>query len=266
MLVGGMKSIMQIMRDNKITPTAATLTTMLTSLPWTTEAENELIKEGEAMGVKFDTDFFNMIIKRRGLRGDLSAAKEMVVVMQSKHLPVDIVTFGVLSIACTSRTSCLQFLKDMSCSGFTPNLEIISTLLNGAIRRNDFYLIVKLMQEMQERNVTPDPKVIEYLENAKNRTENYLLSIEHGKINKRPESVQVMQSHFDSFKLFYKSWLKNVKLQVPQSFQQQFDFELPDNPKYGFYKFEKEMRKKMNERMYGQESLEEYALPDDQVD
>ena len=245
MMVGGLKSLLNLMKSHSIVATAATLTTLLSCVPQTREAEEALINQE---GVKLDTDFFNMIIKRRSLRNDFKGVQLILREMQSRHLSVDIITFGVLSLACDSQSRGLQLLKDMKESGFTPNLEIISTLIKNACKRRDFPFVIFLLQEMSHLGIDPDPRVIEYLEKTKMATQRWLQFKERTSMTERGI---IISKNFDDFKLFYSSWLKRVKIEIPTPVEQQFDFEIPVPPKKMFYDFEKDMKKKLYEKKYG---------------
>ena len=245
MMVGGLKSLLNLMKSHSIVATAATLTTLLSCIPQTREAEEILMNQEE---VKLDTDFFNMIIKRRSFRNDFKGVQLILREMQSRHLSVDIITFGVLSLACNSRSRGLQLLKDMKESGFTPNLEIISSLIKNSCKRRDFPFVIFLLQEMSILGIDPDPRVIEYLEKTKMTTQRWLHFKERTSMT---ENETIISKNFDDFKLFYSSWLKRVKIEIPTPVERQFDFEIPVPPKQLFYDFEKDMKKKLYEKKYG---------------
>lgn len=249
MAVGGVMGLLSDMKENNVTPTAATLTTLLSSIPSNNKTEEELVREATKLGVKFDTDFFNMVIKKRGKRRDINAAKQVLLWMQERHLPVDIVTFGVLALACTNRHESMQLLTDMKDCGFSPNLEIFGVLVDKACKRQDCSFVVFLLQEMESKGVKPDPKLLQVLEKFKNICHNHLIN--HERQGTTRENVTHMQRGFDEFKLFYKTWLKRVKVEVPRREEEQFDFKIPENPRHKMFLFEKEMRQKIKERREG---------------
>jgi pentatricopeptide repeat domain-containing protein 1 len=257
LVVGGVTFLLNDMKENRVIPTATTLTTLLPCIPDTNEAEEQLVNEATKLNVRLDADFFNMIIKRRGVRNDLNAARQVLLWMQERHLSVDIVTFGVLSLACTNRSSCLQLLTDMKDCGFSPNIEILGALIRKACHRFDYTFLVFLLKQMESKCINPDPKVIQLLEKCKNSSQNFFLTEERK--GEAGNDFNQKQKGFDEFKLFYKSWLKRVRVEVPRREQEQFDFEIPKNPRHKMYEFEKEMKKKIQEKKFGPSS------PDDEV-
>lgn len=75
MVCGGVPGIMDHLRDMCVRPDAKTITLLLDCLPADCTSEAELIAEADKMGVALDVDFFNILIKRRALRGDKEQAR-----------------------------------------------------------------------------------------------------------------------------------------------------------------------------------------------
>lgn len=75
MLLGGFSGFIDEMETADVRPDVKTCTQLLDSLPSTREAEHELIDRIRKMRIWCDTDFFNMLMKRRILRKDYDGAK-----------------------------------------------------------------------------------------------------------------------------------------------------------------------------------------------
>lgn len=75
MLLGGIDSFIAELEESKVRPNVKTFSQLLYSIADTQEAEHELIEKMRYMRVRADTDFFNLLMKRRILRGDHNGAK-----------------------------------------------------------------------------------------------------------------------------------------------------------------------------------------------
>lgn len=75
LLVGGLTGFLSDMVNNQCNPDIKTFTLLLDVIPNTTAAEKELLHKLKDNNVKPDIDFYNMVMKRRCLRGDYEGAK-----------------------------------------------------------------------------------------------------------------------------------------------------------------------------------------------
>lgn len=75
MLLGGFSGFINEMEKAGVWPNVKTFAQMLETIPSTRDAENELIERIRKMRVWCDTDFFNLLMKRRILRRDYEGAK-----------------------------------------------------------------------------------------------------------------------------------------------------------------------------------------------
>lgn len=75
LLLGGLSGFTKEMELLKIRPQVKTFSQLLDCVPQTREAEHELIEKMREVRVRADTDFFNLLMKRRILRGDDAGAK-----------------------------------------------------------------------------------------------------------------------------------------------------------------------------------------------
>lgn len=75
MILGGLNGVIAEFEENKVRPNVKTFSQLLYSIPATQAAEHELIEKMRYMRVRADTDFFNLLMKRRILRKDHEGAK-----------------------------------------------------------------------------------------------------------------------------------------------------------------------------------------------
>ena len=74
-LFGGVEGILQKMKNDGVNPDVKTFTYLIESIPGNIRAEETLIKTAYAKKVDLDLDFYNMLIKKRAVRGAKKDAK-----------------------------------------------------------------------------------------------------------------------------------------------------------------------------------------------
>lgn len=79
MLLGGLDAFIAELEETKVRPDTKTFSLLLDVIESTTDAENDLIQKMRYMRVRADTDFFNLLMKRRILRKDYDGAKVNIV-------------------------------------------------------------------------------------------------------------------------------------------------------------------------------------------
>ena len=259
-LIGGLDGVCQMMREAKVKPTAATATQLLDSLPGDSKFEKALIENMKEMGVRLDTDFYNMLIKRRCYRRDLLLARQTLVEMQNDYLYPDIVTFGVMSLGCSTEVQGVQLINDTKRSGFKLNNEIVGGLIKNATVRQNYDYLLTLLKVMKTEGINPEPIILENISVAIEKTERALLDIERGNVKDPPPPFDEKNYaiNFDRFKRYFIKWLKSIEVEVPKKFSQQFEFEMTERPKAKFDKFAYEMRTKIRAR-----KNKELGLPED---
>lgn len=75
LLVGGMESYLNDMKENECTPDIKTYSLLLDVIPSTLTIEKQLLSKMKKRKVKIDVDFFNMLMKKRVMRQDYDNAK-----------------------------------------------------------------------------------------------------------------------------------------------------------------------------------------------
>ncbi|RWS15275.1 pentatricopeptide repeat-containing protein 1-like protein [Dinothrombium tinctorium] len=248
-LIGGVEGVLSHMKLKNVNPSIKTFSLLLDSSPNTLEQENKLIQYVEENGVKLDTDIFNMIIKRRSFRGDTKSAINALVRMQANNLLPNVMTFGVLALACNTKKLGLQLIDDMDKAGFQINTETIGTLMAQACIKQDFAYILSIMKVMKEKKIAADASVVERLMITQQKVKNLLLKHEMGeKIADRFLSDDYAKN-FRTFNLTFKQWLKEVDFQAEEPRFKQFDYEFKPSLREEELKFEQEIRKKIKQRI-----------------
>ncbi|KAG5326608.1 PTCD1 protein, partial [Pseudoatta argentina] len=160
-LFGGVEGFLSRMSNDGVTPNIKTITLLLDLIPNTVPAENILIKTAEEKNIELDIDFFNMLIKRRSIRFDYKAAKEVVSIAEKKGLSPNVMTFGVLALGCQELMQAQEFLEGIEVFGYKPNSVIIGTLIDTACHKKNFGYLLFMMRYMMENRTRPTAQTIE---------------------------------------------------------------------------------------------------------
>lgn len=75
LLLGGLTGVLEEMDKHEVQPNIKTFTQLLEVIPTTEVAEIRLLGKMRKLGIQTDVDFFNILIKRRSMRGDYVGAK-----------------------------------------------------------------------------------------------------------------------------------------------------------------------------------------------
>lgn len=113
LLLGGASSFLSEMEQLKIQPDIKTMTELLDTVPPTTSAEKQILSTVRRLGIRCDIDFFNILIKKRSMRFDYEAAREVLTMIRTARLDPDIVTYGVLALGCRTQEEARSLLKEM---------------------------------------------------------------------------------------------------------------------------------------------------------
>lgn len=211
-LLGGPTGILRQMVKDRVTPDLKTFTQLLDSLPPDTQAEEALVESMKNVGLEPDTQFFNMLIKRRNFRRDTEAAQEVLTLMQEHHLVPDLITYGCLALGCHNTHSARQLLKDMDATQFRPSLEIMASLVKNSLVKQDYAFTAAVLKEMQQRGTTPNDFLLSQLEQARTRARKTLL-LKHDGSAKNQER---RKRSAELFLAAYKMWLMGSQVQLPE--------------------------------------------------
>lgn len=206
-VIGGVNAVLSQLEDDGLVPDVRTFSVLLELLPSSQSEEEVVLAALDRHKVEPDTTLYNMLIKRRNMRGDYDSALKALSLMQSKSLVPDILTFGVLALGCRSRFKARQFLVDMKAAGFQPNIEIFGSLLKNACFRKDWAYAREMLAEISSHHVLPNKRVLQLLEMTVYKTKEMLVQKEKG------QTVPAVFHNYDfveQFRLFllsYEGWL-----------------------------------------------------------
>ncbi|KMQ97249.1 pentatricopeptide repeat-containing protein 1 [Lasius niger] len=159
-LFGGMEGFLNRMAYCKVKPDIKTITLLLNIIPNTVQAENLLIEAADKRNIELDIDFFNMVIKKRSMRFDYKAAKEVISMTEKRNLTPNVMTFGVLALGCQECRDAEEFLQGMEAFGYRPNSIIMSTLINVACHNKNFEYLLFVMNYMLEHKMRPNTQAV----------------------------------------------------------------------------------------------------------
>lgn len=239
MVCGGVPGIMDHLRDMCVRPDAKTITLLLDCLPADCDSEVELIAEADKMGVKLDVDFFNMLIKRRALRGDREQARDVLELIRSRGLHPDVITFGVTALSIFSKKEGREFLDSMKAAGLRVNEETWGTLVNNACYRFNFWFLLDLMRFGEQEGIAVSTTALRSIGKADAKMRQMLLKKEKGTTSRFV--TEASESGYAEFRKVYDAWLKNTKMDLPRHPWEQYE---PENMRKSIAELKEEAQQK----------------------
>ncbi|KYQ54424.1 Pentatricopeptide repeat-containing protein 1 [Trachymyrmex zeteki] len=208
-LFGGLEGFLNRMSNDGVKPNIKTITLLLDLIPNTVSAENLLVKTAEEKNIELDIDFFNMLIKRRSIRFDYKAAKEVVSMAERKGLSPNIMTFGVLALGCQECRQAKEFLEGIEIFGYKPNSVIIGTLVGTACYKKNFEYLLFMMRYMMENRTRPTAQTIEIVKKFSKELSKIEKPITTDKYRYR--KLKRLEDDIKTFKEQYLKWQKLIK-------------------------------------------------------
>ncbi|NP_001153853.1 pentatricopeptide repeat domain 1 [Acyrthosiphon pisum] len=210
-LLGGCSGFLKNMKINKIKPEIKVFTQLLEIIPPTLSAEKLLLKEIYKNKVVVDIDFCNILIKKRSLRFDYEEAKNVLILIKSENLSVDVVTFGVLALGCKNKNEAKDLIKMIADHGFRVNAEVLGTMLAQACYHFNFAYVIYVMNMVKHEEIKPNKKFMDRL----NRFDTTIKDLMKKRQNREQETPDFIQSYYfkegyRKFQNFYKKWLLEV--------------------------------------------------------
>lgn len=83
---------------------------------------------------------------------------------EAKSLSPNVMTFGVLALACQEYYDVREFLEGMDAFGYKPNGIIMATLLRMGYAKNNLGYVLFVMDYMVKNKMKPDKQAIKILE------------------------------------------------------------------------------------------------------
>lgn len=157
LLLGGVTGFLNEIDKHKAKPDIKTFTQLLEIIPSTLESEKKLLRIIRERGIHCDIDFFNNLIKKRALRNDFDGARRVLSMVKTAGLRPDIVTYGVLALACESEHDADSLLSEMETKGIRMNIEILGAMLRKAGYAKNFSYILHILRLIVENDFKPNP-------------------------------------------------------------------------------------------------------------
>ncbi|XP_054257016.1 pentatricopeptide repeat-containing protein 1, mitochondrial isoform X2 [Macrosteles quadrilineatus] len=205
LLMGGSSGVLDLMEKFNVKPDIKTFTQLLDQIPSTLSAENDLLCRIKQANVPIDCDFCNMLIRKRALRGDYENAKCTLRLIYEEKLKPNMLTFGVLAMACQDLTSARQLLNDIDKFGFRPNIETLGTLVKNACYGRDCDFIIEIMKEVEKVNLKPNTQFLKHLDKF------YKFATRVLKEKLTDDTGVLNGEKFDQFVKLYQVWRREMK-------------------------------------------------------
>ncbi|KAJ8687748.1 hypothetical protein QAD02_023542 [Eretmocerus hayati] len=213
-LFGGVDGILNKMKEDRIVPNIKTVTYLIELVPNSVAAENEVIKYAREYKIPLDIDFFNMLIKKRAVRGAKNDAMAVLDMIHLSDLRPNIMTYGVMAMACATTKESRDLLKAMDTTGHPLNKYVANALLNSAISRIDFIFIMEILQRIYKEGVRIDDDTYEKLDDFQHKM-TQLVKTNHPRTKK-----ETFKSGFSKFNMRYKSWQEEMGRKIVTEFEE----------------------------------------------
>ncbi|KAF0300362.1 Pentatricopeptide repeat-containing protein 1, mitochondrial [Amphibalanus amphitrite] len=131
-VLGGWTGLLQTMAADGVQPDIRTFSLLLNTMPNDSGQQESLLKTMDALGVQPDVGFFNQLIKKRASYRDTAGAQAAFGELERRQLTPDVASFGCLAMSVSSQRGLDEFMEKLEAANVRPNVEILTTLLNGA--------------------------------------------------------------------------------------------------------------------------------------
>lgn len=163
LLVGGMRGFLLEMETCGVTPDVKTFTELLEVIPSTITAEKFLLSMVRKYNLRVDIDFFNILIKKRSMRFDYGAAKEVLKMIKTAKLSPDIVTYGVLALGCQTEAEAHDLMAEMEKAGIRMNMAILGAMLKQGCLQWNFDYVMSIMDIVMREEIKPNAQFLTHL-------------------------------------------------------------------------------------------------------
>ncbi|KAF6204475.1 hypothetical protein GE061_002816 [Apolygus lucorum] len=186
-IIGGSNGFLQAMTMSQTPPDIKTFTLLLEALPPTLEAEEELIRSMKNNKVKLDLDFCNLLIKKRAMHFRFDDAKKVMQLILERSLRPNVVTFGVLALACKDFSDAQELFEKIEDRGYRVNVEILGTLFLRASQNYDLKMMRYVLSKMRQEKIKPNKKFMSHINDFESAVGKHLLKVADGE--KQPGKI-----------------------------------------------------------------------------
>ncbi|KAL1452131.1 hypothetical protein WDU94_006437 [Cyamophila willieti] len=226
LLLGGLSGVLSELDEDHLTPNIATFTLLLDCIPSAITSEQQLLAVMRKKCVKTDTEFCNMLVKRRCFRGDYAKAKEVLNMFQEECLQPDLITYGCLALTCETQDQAVKFIDEFIKSGFRLNKEILSAMLNQACHRLDVHYAEQVLEMFIDYEIQPDKRVVKRVEEFVKKGLKIIGDKDKGLPlpHNLPGVVKAPWFPGEMFRFtrFHKKWLERIEVEKETPYETQF--------------------------------------------
>ncbi|CAF4865988.1 unnamed protein product [Pieris macdunnoughi] len=215
-IVGGQDDFLEQMAFYSVKPDIKIFTQMLEVIDNNIEAENKVLCTIKSMKLLPDIEFYNMLIKKRCLRLDYDnafAVKEIIekeskrrmrLPNKKRRLKVNIMTYGILAMACKTKEDGEKLLNEMKEKQLKVNIQILGTLLRHGTANSKFGYVLYVMDIVKQENLKPNDIFMKHLELFNEKCE---------AIYKQKQVNSVFVDAYNGFSKSYSKWLTEVNIE-----------------------------------------------------
>ncbi|XP_043196082.1 pentatricopeptide repeat-containing protein 1, mitochondrial-like [Amphibalanus amphitrite] len=220
-VLGGWTGLLQTMAADGVQPDIRTFSLLLNTMPNDSGQQESLLKTMDALGVQPDVGFFNQLIKKRASYRDTAGAKAAFGELERRQLTPDVASFGCLAMSVSSQRGLQEFMEKLEAANVRPNVEILTTLLNGSARAADPHRTLAVMEAFVTHQVRPDRRALQRLEELRLRLQELLVERERGGPVPSAARRRSFPEWVQKFRLRYAGWLAETEMEpeLPQSSQ-----------------------------------------------
>ena len=168
-----------------------------------------------------DVDFYNQLMRKRVQRKDYLGANDIIDEMNKCDITPNIVTFGCMAMTCQNSKAIFDFLASMKSLDMTPNVVIMTKLINNAsvMKRPD--LVQHLLKKVDSYGLQPNSHLLKALDNFYVKYSQLMIDIERGKIEVRKNTwlhteFSSGQPKWSEFCSYYNNWVRTRSIKLPK--------------------------------------------------
>ncbi|XP_047503369.1 pentatricopeptide repeat-containing protein 1, mitochondrial [Pieris napi] len=218
-IVGGQDDFLEQMAFYSVKPDIKVFTQMLEVIDNNIEAENKVLCTIKSMKLLPDIEFYNMLIKKRCLRLDYEnafAVKEIIekeskrrmrLPNKKRRLKVNIMTYGILAMACKTKEDGEKLLNEMKEKQLKVNIQILGTLLRHGTANSKFGYVLYVMDIVKQENLKPNDIFMKHLELFNEKCEAIVKKYKQKQVN------SVFVDAYNGFSKSYSKWLTEVNIE-----------------------------------------------------
>ena len=236
-LIGGLDFLLRYMYKDNVNPDIKTVSLLTSIIANTAAEESKLLNFIENSRIKVDTDFYNMLIRRANARGDFEVAKSYLRLMTSKGLKVNVQTYGVMAMACSTGPEISAFLDEMETYGVRPNVVIMNQLIRNCSTKSNFNEIAYLIKCLRKYGIKPTTKLAEQLAFTDELALRYLKQYDEEQLRTVPEAIKLNATYLKFKKSLVDYLSAHRQIEDESDVLGQFKTEeLPRNEEYHRFK------------------------------